>query len=188
MGCFLICAKIVEKYGLTEAYEVGYKESRVYNCGKLWENPCFLGITMFIGEYKHTIDTKKRLALPSKFRRELGKEVIITRGFDKCLVIYPQKDWKRVIEELGRLPTGRAESRKFNRVVLGGAVEVNLDRLGRILIPDYLKKYAGLKKNVIICGLSNKLEIWDVQKWEVYRKKAEQDIDKIAEKLPDLGI
>ncbi len=145
-------------------------------------------LTMFIGEYKHTIDTKKRLALPYRFRRELGKEVIVTRGFDKCLVVYPQKEWKGVIEELKKLPNSRAENRKFNRVVLAGAVEVNLDKLGRILIPDYLKEYAGLKKNITVCGLSNKLEIWDVQKWETYRKKAEQDIDKVAEKLPDLGI
>ena len=143
---------------------------------------------MFIGEYKYTIDTKKRLALPAKFRRELGRKIVITRGFDSCLVIYPQKEWKGVIKELRNLPTGRAEGRKFNRVVLGGAVEINLDTLGRILIPDYLKKYAGLKKNVTICGLSNKLEVWDVQKWEIYRKKAEQDIDKVAEKLPELGI
>lgn len=143
---------------------------------------------MFIGEYKHTIDTKKRLSLPYKFRGELGKGVIVTRGFEKCLVVYSQKEWKEVMEELRKLPTSRAESRKFNRIVLGGAVEVNLDKLGRILIPDYLKEYAGLKKNITVCGLSNKLEIWDAQKWETYRKRAEQDIDKIAEKLPDLGI
>jgi len=143
---------------------------------------------MLIGEYNHTIDTKKRLSLPYKFRRELSGGIIITRGFEKCLVVYSQKEWKGVIEELRKLPTSRAESRKFSRVVLGGAVEVNLDKLGRILIPDYLKKYAGLKKNVTVCGLSNKLEIWDVRKWEAYRNKAEQDIDKVAEKLPDLGI
>ena len=143
---------------------------------------------MLIGEYFHTIDTKKRLALPAKFRKELGKKVIVTRGFENCLVVYQQSEWKLVMEELRRLPSGRAESRKFNRAILGGATEINLDKLGRILIPDYLKKYAGLKKNITICGLSNKLEIWDDQKWEVYRKKAEQDIDKVAENLPDLGI
>ena len=143
---------------------------------------------MFIGEYSHTIDTKKRLALPAKFRKELGKGVIITRGFENCLVVYPQSEWKLVMEKLKNLPSSRAESRKFNRAVLGGAIEVNLDKLGRILIPDYLKKYAGLKKNITICGLSNKLEIWDNQKWEIYRNKAEQDIDKVAENLPELGI
>ena len=143
---------------------------------------------MFIGEYSHTIDTKKRLALPAKFRKELGKRVIITRGFENCLVVYPQQEWKLVMEELRKLPSGRAESRKFNRAILGGAIEVNLDKLGRILVPDYLKRYADLKKNITICGLSNKLEIWNDRKWEIYRKKAEQDIDKVAENLPDLGI
>ena len=143
---------------------------------------------MFIGEYSHTIDIKKRLALPAKFRKELSKKVIVTRGFEKCLVVYTQEAWKEVVEELRNLPTGRAESRKFNRAILAGASEINLDKLGRILLPDYLKKYAGLKKNVTICGLSNKLEIWDSQKWEIYRNKAEQDIDKVAENLPELGI
>jgi len=143
---------------------------------------------MFIGEYSYLIDSKKRLALPAKLRRELGNKVIITRGFENCLVVYPQIEWKSVMEELRKLPTGRAESRKFSRAILGGAVEVSLDKLGRVLIPDYLKKYAGLKKNVTVCGLSNKLEIWDTDKWEIYRKKAEQDIDKVAENLPELGI
>jgi len=143
---------------------------------------------MFIGEYSYSIDSKKRLALPVKFRKELGNKVIITRGFENCLVVYSQIAWKSVMEELRKLPTGRAESRKFSRAVLGGAIEVSLDKLGRVLIPDYLKKYADLKKNVIVCGLSNKLEIWDNKKWETYRKKAEQDIDKVAENLPELGI
>lgn len=143
---------------------------------------------MFIGEYSYSIDSKKRLALPAKLRKELGNKVIITRGFENCLVVYPQTEWKSVMEELRKLPTGRAESRKFSRAILGGAVEVSLDKLGRVLVPDYLKEYAGLKKNVTICGLSNKLEIWDVKKWEAYRKKAEQDIDKVAENLPELGI
>jgi len=143
---------------------------------------------MFIGEYQHLIDEKKRLSLPAKFRKELGKKVIITRGFDGCLVVYTEEKWKAAMEELKKLSSAKAENRKFNRTILGGATEVFLDKLGRILIPDYLKKYAGLKKNVTICGLYNKLEIWDSEKWETYRKKAEQDIDKVAENLPELEI
>lgn len=143
---------------------------------------------MFIGEYQYTIDSKKRLALPSKFRKKLGKTIIITRGFDGCLVIYPQEGWRLAIEELKKLSAGKAESRKFNRVFLGGAVELGLDKLGRILIPEYLKQCAGLRKKVTICGLSNKLEIWDSQKWEAYRKQSGKEIDKIAENLPELGI
>jgi len=143
---------------------------------------------MLIGEYRHTIDTKKRLALPAKFRRELGKKVIITIGFENCLVVYPEKKWKEVINRVEKLPTGQRGARSFNRVFLAGAMEVNLDRLGRILIPEYLKKYAVLKKNVIICGLSNKLEIWDSKKWEIYKNRVEKDIGNVSEKLGELGI
>lgn len=143
---------------------------------------------MFIGEYQHSIDIKKRLALPAKFRKELGSKVVVTRGFENCLVVYTKDRWKKVMEELENLSTGKAEARRFTRAILGGATEISLDKLGRILVPDYLKKYAGLKKNVTICGLSNKLEIWDKDKWETYRKQAEIDIDKVAEKLPELGI
>ena len=157
--------------------------------GKLWKaGDKSIIINMFIGEYQHSIDIKKRLSLPAKFRKELGRNVIITRGFDSCLVIYTEKKWKGAMEELRKLSTSKAENRKLSRTILGGAIEVSLDKLGRILIPDYLKNYAGLKKDVTICGLSNKLEVWDSEKWESYRKKAELDIDKIAEGLPELGI
>ncbi len=143
---------------------------------------------MLIGEYKHTIDTKKRLALPAKFRRELGKRVIVTIGLENCLVVYPEREWEKVADKLEKLPTSQKGARSFNRVILAGAMEVGLDKLGRILIPDYLKKYAKLKRNVIVCGLSNKLEVWDVQKWEIYKKEVEKDIGNVAEKLGELGI
>jgi MraZ protein len=143
---------------------------------------------MLIGEYRHTIDTKKRLALPAKFRRELGKKVVITRGFEGCLVIYSEKKWESESSKLENLPTGRRDARGVNRIFLAGASEVNMDSLGRVLIPEYLKKYAELKKNVVICGLSNKLEVWDSRKWDIYRKKVEKDIDNISEKLGDFGI
>ena len=156
---------------------------------------CFLGITklkpnifMLIGEYKHTIDTKKRLSLPAKFRKELGKKVVVTRETDNCLVIYPEKEWKIKSDKLEKLPASQPEARKFARVILAGAMEVNLDKLGRILIPDYLKKYSGLKKNVVVCGLSNRLEIWDLKKWETSRGGAEKQIDSLASKLGELGI
>lgn len=141
---------------------------------------------MLIGEYHHTIDTKKRLALPAKFRKEMGKTLIITRGIDNCLVVYPEKEWKVMSEKLENLPGNLPEARSFARMILSGAMEVNLDKLGRILIPDYLKSYAGLKKNVVICGLSNRLEIWDEEKWEVYRKTVESKIDSLASKLEGL--
>ncbi len=143
---------------------------------------------MLIGQYEHTIDNKKRLALPSKFRGELGDKVIITRGIESCLVVYTEKEWKVFSERLSSLTISQAEARSFSRMVLAGAMEVSLDKLGRILVPDYLKEYAGLKKNITICGLSNRLEIWDSAKWEIYKKKAEKGVDEIVSKLGSLGI
>ena len=143
---------------------------------------------MFIGEYRHTIDTKKRLALPARFRKQLGKTIVITRGLDNCLVVYPIKEWKIMSDKLGKLPTSQVEARGFARIMLAGAMEVNLDKLGRILIPDYLKKYAHLKKSVVVCGIFNRLEIWDAQRWETYRGKMEKDVGDLAGKLKELGI
>ena len=143
---------------------------------------------MLIGQYKHTIDTKKRLSLPSKFRKELGRTVIITKSFENCLVVYPEKEWKEKSEKIGKLPESQDIARHFSRVKLGSATDVSLDKLGRILIPDYLKSYANLKKDVTIIGLSDRLEIWDDKKWEVYQKRAEKGIGKFASKLGPLGV
>ncbi len=143
---------------------------------------------MLIGQYQHTIDSKKRLALPVKFRGELGDKVVITRGVESCLVVYTQKEWEVVSHKLANLPMAQQEARSFTRIILAGAMEVSLDKLGRILIPDYLKEYAGLKKNVAVCGLSNRLEVWDEEKWDVYRKKAEKSVQEIVSKLGPLGI
>jgi len=143
---------------------------------------------MIIGQYKHTIDNKKRLALPAKFRGELGDKVIITRGIENCLVVYTEKEWEVLSQKLSNLPISQGEARSFTRIILAEAMEVILDKLGRILVPDYLKEYADLKKNVVICGLFNRLEIWDEQKWELYRKKAEKGVEEIVSKLGPLGI
>jgi len=143
---------------------------------------------MFIGEYSHTIDTKKRLAIPSKFRKELGKRAIITRGIDNCLVVYPIKEWQILAKKLGTLPSAQIDARRFSRMMLAGAMDVRLDNLGRVLIPDYLKNYASLKKNVIITGLFNRLEVWDEKQWQEYKKKTEMAVGDIAERLKELGV
>lgn len=145
-------------------------------------------VNMLIGQYEHTIDNKKRLALPSKFRGELGDKIIITRGIEGCLAVYTQAEWKIMSDKISTLTISQAEARSFTRMILAGAMEVSLDKLGRILVPDYLKEYAGLKKNVVICGLSNRLEIWDSEKWENYKKEAEKGVDEIVSKLGGLGI
>ena len=143
---------------------------------------------MLIGQYEHKIDVKKRLALPAKFRGELGDKIVITRGIEGCLAVYTEAEWKIMSDKLGALTISQAEARSFTRMILAGAMEVSLDKLGRILVPDYLKEYAGLRKNVVICGLSNRLEIWDSEKWETYKKSAEKGVDEIVSKLGGLGI
>jgi len=143
---------------------------------------------MLIGQYDHTIDSKKRLALPAKFRGELGDKVIITKGVENCLVIYTEKEWETMSTKLSNLPISQIEARSFTRFVLAGAMEITLDKLGRVLIPDYLKEYAGLDKNVVICGLSNRLEVWDSAKWDAYRKNDEKGVVEIVSKLGPLGI
>lgn len=143
---------------------------------------------MFIGEYQHSIDPKKRLALPSKFRKELGIKAVVTRGLDKCLFVYPVKTWKELAEKLGTLPMGESATRSFVRLMLAGAVDVDIDSQGRILLPEYLKDYAGLNRSVTVAGLFNRLEIWDEEKWKVYRNKAEENSDEVAEQLGKLGI
>jgi MraZ protein len=143
---------------------------------------------MFIGEYIHTLDSKKRLAVPSRFRSDLGKKAVITRGLDNCLFIYPINEWKKLAEKLGNLPVGQSNARGFMRLMLAGAMEVELDSAGRILVPDYLKKYAFLKKQAIVTGVYNRLEVWDKSRWDVYKQKSESTIGDMAEELSDLGI
>ncbi len=143
---------------------------------------------MFLGEYTYKIDDKKRLAIPTKFRQLLGKKAVITRGLDNCLFLYPQKDWKELAEKLAKLPLSQADARGFVRIMLAGAMEVKMDSLGRILIPDYLKKYAGLQKKVVVAGLYNRIEIWDEAKWQIYKQKTEKEAGDIAERLKELGI
>jgi len=148
---------------------------------KLW-------ITMLIGEYKHILDTKKRLAVPAKFRRFFSQGAVITRGIDNCLVLYSLKEWEGMAGKLGQLPSSQIEARSFARVMLSGAVAVKFDRLGRILIPDYLKEYSSLKKKAVVIGLYNRLEIWSEERWNLYKRKAEKEVGDLAAKLGELGL
>lgn len=143
---------------------------------------------MLIGEYKHNLDPKKRLSIPSKFRKELGEGAILTRGLDNCLFVFPLQSWKPFAEMLAGLSMAKKDTRSFSRLFLSGAVEVEFDSLGRILIPDVLKEYASLNKSVVVAGLFNRLEIWDENSWNAYRSNLEKNSDNIAEKLGELGI
>ncbi len=143
---------------------------------------------MLIGEYKHTIDPKKRVSIPAKLRKEIGSGAVLTRGLDNCLFLFPLKEWEQLAEKLGKLPFGQQDTRGFVRLLLSGASEVEFDQLGRILVPDFLRDYAVLKKGVIIAGLFNRLEIWDEDRWKAYKSDLEKNSDRIAEKLGELGV
>jgi MraZ protein len=143
---------------------------------------------MFIGEYTYSIDEKKRLAIPAKFRQLLGKKAVITRGLDNCLFLYPAKEWQNLATKLSKLPLSQADARGFARLMLTGAMDSKLDNLGRILVPDYLKEYALLKKKVVIAGVFNRIEIWDEGKWQEYKNKTEMAVGDIAERLKELGV
>lgn len=143
---------------------------------------------MLIGEYTHTLDPKKRLSLPSKWRKELGSKLVLTRGLDNCLFVYPLKQWERITEKVAQLPLGQADTRSFNRFFLSGAVEVDVDKNGRILVPDFLKEFAKLNSKVVLAGIHDRVEIWDEKQWNGYKKQIEQKADALAEKLGDIGV
>lgn len=143
---------------------------------------------MLLGEYLHTLDPKKRLSLPVKFRKEIGKKIVITRGLDNCLFVYSLKSWEKISLKLGELSIGQADQRGFNRFMLSGAVEVDVDSVGRILIPDFLKDFGGLKSRVIVAGVNDRIELWDERAWKDYKKRIEKQADAMAEKLGDLGV
>ena len=143
---------------------------------------------MFIGEYKHTLDEKGRIAIPSKFRKQLAKGAVVTRGLDTSLFLFPKEEWDKLAEKLASLPLGQSNSRAFARLMLAGAMDVVLDKQGRVVLPEYLREYAGMKKNLVLAGVFNRLELWDEEKWEKYKKKVESDADSVAEKLGELGF
>mgnify|MGYP001576653109 CR=1 FL=1 len=141
---------------------------------------------MFIGEYFHTIDEKGRVAVPTKFRSKLVDGVVITRGLDNCLFLYTLEEWKNLADKLSKLSISKANTRAFSRLMLAGAMDLQLDKQGRIIIPDYLRKYANIKKKAVITGLFNRLEIWDQEVWEKYKDKTEKTSENIAEALDEL--
>mgnify|MGYP001557965885 FL=1 len=143
---------------------------------------------MMIGEYRHNLDDKGRLAIPAKFRRELSKGATVTRGLDNCLFLYTKNEWDKVAEKYANLPIAQANSRAFSHLMLAGAMDVELDKQGRIILPEYLRQFASVKKNVVITGLYNRLEIWDEDTWNKYKGQTEAESGAIAEKMAELGV
>jgi len=143
---------------------------------------------MFIGEYQYRLDSKGRVAIPPKFRANLIAGCIVTRGLDKSLFIYSKEEWEKLAHKLATLPISQKNSRAFTRLMLAGAMDLEIDKQGRIVLPKYLREYAGLKTKVIITGLYNRLEVWDSDKWNQYKKQAESSSSDIAEQLGELGV
>lgn len=143
---------------------------------------------MFIGEYHHALDDKGRVQVPVKFRVDLAKGAVVTRGLDNCLFMYTKKEWSVMAEKLARLPISKANTRAFSRLMLAGAMELEIDKQGRVVLPEYLRRYASLKKMVVVAGLYNRLELWDKTAWEKYRSGTERQSGDIAEALGELGV
>lgn len=143
---------------------------------------------MLIGEYRHTVDDKKRVSLPSKFRKEIEDTVVLTRGLDNCIFVYPKSQWEEISQKLANLSIGQSDSRGFNRFMLAGAVEAQIDSSGRILIPDFLKEFANIDDSVVLAGVHNRIEIWNETRWDEYKERIENEADRLAEKLGDIGM
>lgn len=142
---------------------------------------------MFLGEYRHTIDLKGRVNLPTKFRSDLSKGVVVTRGVDRCLFVYPRATWEKLAGNLAKLPLTAQASRAFARLLLAGAMDVLPDGQGRVMLPEYLRRYAGLRKAVVLAGVYDRLEIWDTDAWVAYTKKTEKRSEAIAETIGSIS-
>ena len=142
---------------------------------------------MFYGEYEHSLDKKGRLILPAKFREAARANYIerfyITRGLDNCLFMFPEDEWRSQESKFKTIPFTKSQSRKFNRLFFSGAQEVEFDKQGRILIPKFLKEFAGIKRDVMIIGVSNRIEIWDLRQWDGFYNSEKDSFEKIAEDL-----
>jgi MraZ protein len=143
---------------------------------------------MFIGEYNHSVDSKGRVAIPAKFRADLKKGAVVTKGLDNCLFLYSKEQFKEMAAKFASLPLSQSKARAFARHMLAGAMDVDFDNQGRITLPEYLRSFATVKKKAVIAGLYNHLEIWDQASWEKYKKNSEKNSNEIAEELGDLGI
>ncbi len=143
---------------------------------------------MFIGEYTVSMDAKGRIAIPAKFRAQLNAAAVVTRGLDQSLFLYPKTGWEAMAAKISALPLTQANSRAFARLMLAGAYDAELDKQGRMMVPDYLRKFAGLSKRIVIAGLYNRIEIWDEQAWMDYKRNTERESTAIAEKLGELGV
>lgn len=143
---------------------------------------------MFIGEYQHNLDTKGRITMPSKFREELGNTFYITKGMDGCLFVFPEDEWIEMDKKIKALRLSRKDARGIARLFYAGAIDVSLDKMGRVLLPGNLRQYASLEKEAIIIGVSSRVEIWDKDRWQSYNDDDDFNYDMLTESMVDLDI
>ncbi len=143
---------------------------------------------MLLGEYRHNLDVKGRVSVPSKFRDDLGQSFVITKGLDSCLFVYSKTEWQIFEEKLNTLPMTNQEARAFKRFFFSGATECEVDKQGRVNIPQNLREYADLQKDVVIVGLSNRAEIWNNENWDKYNETDSLDLSEIESQMSKLGI
>lgn len=143
---------------------------------------------MFIGEFQHTLDNKGRVQVPVKFRPRFADGAVVTRGLDDSLFLYTKVEWQKIAEKIAALPLSKNSARSFSRLMLAGAMEIELDKQGRMMLPSYLRKFAGLNKDLIFAGLYSRVEIWDEKKWRSYQEEMEGSVSEITEDLNDLGL
>ncbi len=143
---------------------------------------------MLIGEYTHTIDDKNRLSLPSKFRSEMGKKVVVAPGLEGALFVFSTKQWAQIVSNLSGPSFLQANSRNFNRYFLGGAAEAEVDAIGRMLLPDFLRERLGEGNRVVVVGVESRVEIWNEQAWSAFKQGVEKQAGTLAEKLGQIGV
>jgi len=143
---------------------------------------------MFTGEYTHSVDNKRRVSVPSAFREGLDDQVVLTRGLDNCIFMFPLDQWEQIAEKLSQLSFGDADSRGLNRFLLSGAREVSVDTAGRILVPEFLAEFADLDEEVVFAGVNTRIELWDKDRWNDYTQDVESQADLLAQTLGDVGM
>ena len=144
---------------------------------------------MFVGEYSHNIDAKGRIIMPAKLREQLGEHFMVTKGFEGCLFVYPMDVWEELAENLSKLPSNQKSARYLQRTFLSGAAEAEPDRQGKVLITPPHREYAALTKEVVIIGVSKRVEIWDAQRWMEYtQSEAEMTVEEAAESLEEISF
>jgi len=143
---------------------------------------------LFLGEHRHTLDDKSRVTIPAKYRKALEDGLVVTKGFENCLFVFSKTGWLEFSEQIRQLRTLRKDARTLSRFLFGGACEDDLDKSGRVVVPQSLRQWASIKKEIIVIGVSSRLEIWSKEKWEKVEKEAASSYSEIAEELADLGF